>query len=219
MSPLSHSALPWYTGVMPDDLLLPLTETPAAAMPVRERIDVMMEEYRALYGLANLRMSALDQRAMLAWGMLLAFWGGFEALGELGQAVLLVGVPILVVLLVRTTINHARSFEDVLRRIEEIERHVNRLAGEPLLQFQSRHPSRGRAIGGRTGRESIRSMMWTGTLLIVSCGWAGFSTLRASVEVDVAVLGVQLACLLMVGVAGWRVRRYRYRKADLERSR
>lgn len=198
---------------MPDDLLLPLSDPGKSAIDHPARINLLMEEYRALYGLANLRMNALDQRALLAWGMLLAFWSGFEALGVLGQQAMLVGVPILVVLIVRTTINHARSFEDVLRRIEEIERQVNRIAGEPLLQFQSRHPSRGRAIGGRTGRESIRAMVGTGVLLIASCGWVAFATVDVATPVLAAIMGLQLGTMMLVVHAAWRVRRYRYRKA------
>ncbi|UYV13491.1 MAG: hypothetical protein NCW75_04200 [Phycisphaera sp.] len=133
------------------------------------RIDVLLEEYRALYGLAQFRMAALDRRVPLAGTALALSLGGAFVSPLSVQIVVLVVLPIAVAWLVRTTINHARSFEDALRRIEQIERHVNQIAGEPLLAFQSSHPSRGEAVGGRTGRESVLAVVLASTGSLVAC--------------------------------------------------
>ncbi|MEM1329695.1 MAG: hypothetical protein AAGG07_03955 [Planctomycetota bacterium] len=87
----------------------------------------------------------------------------------------LLGVPLSLVWFVRTTINHARSFEDCLRRIESIERAVNDRVGEDLLCFQSTHPSRGRQIGGRTSAVTIETTITISAVLLASCLWFGMS--------------------------------------------
>lgn len=104
---------------------------------IAKRIDVLLEEYRALYALVQFRMTALDRRVPLA-GSTLAFSLGGAFIAPLHvQIVVLVVLPLAVLWLVRTTINHARSFEDALRRIEQIEVRVNELASEELMAFQS----------------------------------------------------------------------------------
>lgn len=160
------------------DVLLELRRAAACGIQVRmtpdplsssKHIDVLLEEFRALYGLAQFRMVALDRRVPLAGTALgLSLGGAFVAPLAI-QIVVLMVLPIAVLWLVRTTINHARSFEDVLRRIEQIERRVNEIAGERLLAFQSSHPSRGEAVGGRTGRESVLAVLLVSTGALLAC--------------------------------------------------
>ncbi len=177
----------------------------------RDRTDVLLEEYRALYTLAQFRMAALDRRVPVAGTALAMSLGGAFVAPMAVQATVLIVLPIAVLWLVRTTINHARSFEDALRRIEQIERHVNQIAGETLLAFQSSHPSRGETVGGRTGRESVLAVALAATGSLVAC-----IALAVLLRHDVVV--VQLLYLLVpVGVSGLiarelhRLERYRYR--------
>src|SRR5689334_13420498 len=102
----------------------------------------LFEEYRALYSLVTFRMGALDRRLPVTAGSLTAVLSGLDVVSPDSQLILLVAVPLALVWFVRATVNHARSFEDVLRRIEQIERTINSLVGRPVLRFQSRHPSR-----------------------------------------------------------------------------
>lgn len=134
------------------------------------RVAIQLEEYRQLYALALYRLEALDQRIPLACAALGAMLASVIALpAELQWAVLL-GSPLSLRWLVRTTINHACSFEDALRRIEELERSVNRQCGHRLLCFQSRHPSRRIRVGGRTGYETVRAVTASSLFLIVTAG-------------------------------------------------
>lgn len=133
------------------------------------KISILLEEYRALYQLVLFRMGSLDRRAPVATATLSAFLASIAVLPPAAQMVLLVGLPLSVVWLVRTTINHARSFEDALRRIEEIEVAVNTLSKAELLRFQSSHPSRGWTVGGRTARETINAVITGAVVLLGAC--------------------------------------------------
>jgi len=125
------------------------------------RVDILMEEYRVLYTLVTLRLTSLDRRVPLAGASLAAFLGSVTVLPRDAQLVFLFGLPVALVWFLRATVNHARSAEDLLRRIEEIEREINRLCGEELLAFQSRHPSRGRQVGGQTTTESVKTVFYS----------------------------------------------------------
>lgn len=135
----------------------------------REAIDVLLAEYEAMYRLAEFRMASLERRVPAAGATIVAFLGVLPLLPESSQWILLVVVPASLVWFVRTTINHARSFEDVLRRIEWIEKRANHLAGEELLGFQSKHPSRGTTVGGRTGVETVGAVMLASALVLLAC--------------------------------------------------
>jgi hypothetical protein len=141
------------------------------------------EEYRALYGLVEFRMSALDRRVPVTAA---AFAGGvasIQAVPAESQLILYLGLPIALFWFMRTTVNHARSFEDVLRRIEEIEHAVNQLLGNKVLRFQSTHPSRHRRVGGRTGHESVLAVLTTVELLLAAVAFQvthGFTTASVS---------------------------------------
>jgi hypothetical protein len=136
-----------------------------------QQLNALFEEYRALYSLVVFRMTALDRRAPVTAGAFAATIIGLTALPADTRVMVLILVPIGLVWLIRTTVNHARSFEDVLRRIEYIEQSVNVLTGKNVLGFQSLHPSRGRRVGGRTGYESIIAVIGSIHLVLIAAGY------------------------------------------------
>lgn len=121
----------------------------------QERVDVLLEEYRALYSLLTFRLEAIEQRIPLATGILVALLSSSSSFTHEQRLALLLAVPAACVWLHGTMALHTRSKEDVLRRIDEIERMINGLAAEELLVFQSRHPNRKRFVGGRSGFGSV----------------------------------------------------------------
>lgn len=172
----------------------------------RDEIEILLEEYRALYGLVTFRMSSLDRRVPVAGATLVAFVGSVPLLPVQTAQVLLLAIPLTLIWFLRTTVNHARSFEDALRRIEHIERAVNRISESDLLGFQSRHPSRGTSIGGRTGTETIEAVVMACGLILASCLFLAFDAVSglAVYAVYIAfVSGYLIASVLML-------RRYRY---------
>jgi hypothetical protein len=175
------------------------------------KIDILMEEYRVLYTLVTFRMTSLDRRVPIATAALATFLGSIAAVPPASQAIFLIGLPLAQIWFVRTTINHARSFEDALRRIDEIERRVNELAGEELLVFQSRHPSKEKATGGRTGVETVRTVYTTSILMLGACAYlAGITFTEPMVCGAYAASCAAIALYLTVLVL--RLRRYRYLK-------
>lgn len=139
------------------------------ALPVRDLIDIQLEEYRALYGLASHRLSSLERRTPIVGAVLSGSVASLTVVPSALQSVILLGAPILLVWFVKSTINHAKSLEDVLRRIDAIECEVNERAGGQLLRFQSTHPSRGSAVGGRVSAGTIRSVVSVSLLLLYIC--------------------------------------------------
>lgn len=119
------------------------------------RTEILLEEYRALYSLLTFRLEAIDQRIPFVAGALVALLSSTSAFTQDQRLALLLGLPAACVWLHGTIVLHVRSKEDVLRRIDEIERSINGLAAEELLVFQSRHPNRRRFVGGRSGFGSV----------------------------------------------------------------
>lgn len=135
---------------------------------------------------------------------------GLDVVSRDSQLLLLLGAPLALVWFVRATVNHARSFEDVLRRIEQIERSVNELLGKPVLHFQSQHPSRARQVGGRTSRESVSAVLATSFLLLAA---AAFRMHRAGLlpaRLEPAYLAVLATIGVLVASDCVRLRKYRY---------
>lgn len=167
-----------------------------------------------MYALAQFRLNALDRRVPLAASATAAFLATILVLPPAAQAVVFTTIPIALIWVFRTTINHARSFEDALRRIEQIELAVNRLAGAELMLFQSRHPSRGRATGGRTGAETIRAVFIACGLAILACTWLALPLLSD----DVPLLSCFAAYLSLVAALltchYLDYRRYRYQPSS-----
>lgn len=177
---------------------------------VTTKVEVLLAEYGRMYELASFRLNALDRRVPLEAGALVAFLASVSVLPEPTRIGLLLGVPLAVVWLVRSTVNHASSFEDALTRIAEIELRVNELVEEDVLRFQSRHPSRGKSTGGRTSRVSVRAVLTACHALLVGCCFA----VMTAGPIQPSLLGLYLCYLTAVGVwTTWtavRLRVYRY---------
>lgn len=191
-----------------------ITQKPSSSdkLDVQDRVDILMEEYRVLYSLVVLRLGSLDRRVPVAGGSLAAFLGSVTVLPLQAQVVFLTGLPFALIWFLRATINHARSAEDAFRRIDEIERHVNRLAGEELLAFQSRHPSRERAVGGRTSSETIRTVLGACLLVLAACLYLAYGFVDAPPSHRQAYAGYVIAIAAYLVACVWRLQRYRYRK-------
>lgn len=132
-------------------------------------LPLLLEEYRQLYDLIRFRLEALDRRTPIAGATLVAGLVGASSVGLTAQLTLLAAIPLSLLWWLATTINHARSFEDALRRVEAIEREINRLAGRPVLIFQSSHPSRGKRVGGRTGEHAVQAVLAASAVLLGGC--------------------------------------------------
>lgn len=183
-----------------------------ATLSEHDKTQLLMQEYQALYALVSFRNSSIERRVPIAGATLAAFLGATTVLPTEARLIYLVGLPIALLFFLRTTINHARSVEDALRRIDEIEHIVNTRAGEELLTFQSTHPSRHRAVGGRTGRESVRAVFVTCILMLLAGVFLFHHTASLPspapllYDAYVAISALLLVCYLL------ELRRYRYRK-------
>lgn len=196
----------------------PIVNLEPEGLDARDLIRVLVEEYRAMYGLLSFRLAAVDQRLPLVGGALLGVLGTVSSLPSAAQSGVLLAMPMALAWLLRMTVFHARSKEDVLRRIDEIERHVNQIAGEELLAFQSRHPSRARTISGRTGMGTVWSVLWFCLVGLLGC----LALVVSQRPTDPRVLTgyavyICIAAVDFVHVV-FRLRRYRYTKAPAEKS-
>lgn len=181
-------------------------------------LKALLHEYNALYGLAEFRLNAMDRRIPIMGGLLTAFLGSVPVLPASSQILALVAVPISLIWLLRTTINHARSFEDALRHIELLEHRINKLLGQDAMGFQSRHPSKGSTVGGRTGWETVGAVVLASGLLLTMSGVMAISMYPTRPGVLVAF---GLYILGIVGVLGRAVRvwqAYRYRCCSAAQS-
>jgi hypothetical protein len=180
-------------------------------LSAEQQVAVLLAEYRAVYDLALFRLASLDRRVPLTGSALAGALGAVLVLPSQTQLFILIAMPLALIWFVRTTINHARSFEDALRRIEQIEKRVNALAGAELIRFQSQHPSRGKATGGRTGRETIAAALIASGLLLVGCSWVVLSIGLAPPVPMLVVCYCGYVALYLLSVAA-RLGRYRYEK-------
>jgi hypothetical protein len=182
-------------------------------------VAVVLEEYRAAYGLLVFRLDALDQRVPVV-GATLTGALGFAAGGEpMTRNMVLLGLPLVILWFVRTTVTHVRSVEDLLRRIDQIERTINRRADQALLQFQSSHPSKG-TVGGRTASETVEAVLAASALLLGGCLYVGWNALQG--QPWLALYAIYVAAIAgVLLVARHRLTRYRYqpRTADDRISR
>lgn len=176
------------------------------------RVKILMEEYKALYSLLTFRLEAIDQRIPLAAGALVALLSSSPAFTHDQRLALLLGLPAACVWLHGTIVLHVRSKEDVLRRIDEIERSINGLAAEELLVFQSRHPNRKRFVGGRSGFGSVLAV------LSISIGSVAAGSITFFHEFAPAQWGIVVyftyAALCVFGLlkATWLLKGYQSRK-------
>ena len=177
----------------------------------RDRIEILLEEYRSLNTLLIFRLTAMDRRLPVSAGVFAATMASVAALPQDSRLAILLAMPLALLWLVRTTVQHARAKEDHLRRIDEIERMVNVLAREDLLVFQSRHPNRCLVPSGRTGKSTVLGVGVSGLVMLGLCA---FLFLRDGIDFPtwiyfayVAGVGLDLVWIFMV------LDRYRYRKA------
>lgn len=191
---------------------MPRRSKRAFALRPRDQIQILIEEYRALYGLTEHRMASLERRVPIMGAALTGFVASLAVMPALFQLGLAMAMPIALLWFVQTTVNHARSLEDLFRRIEEIERGINILAGAELLRFQSSHPNRGKAIGGRIGTGTTLTVAAIAGLLIAAC-------LCLVMVTDVLGKAQRLWTLGYIGLSGACIpallvslRRYRYRR-------
>lgn len=173
-------------------------------------INCLLEEYRAMYRLVEFRMTSLDRRAPIAGATLTATLASVAAIPQESVFIILFGLPFALIWYLRTTINHARSFEDALRRIEQIEVEINTNLGKEIMRFQSRHPSRGRQVGGRTGRETVSAVVATVVVLLLGCAVMFTQTMITPWQGTVAYGGFLMAFLAHIGVILVKLRRYSY---------
>lgn len=175
-------------------------------------ISILLEEYRVLYELVQLRLAALDRRIPLVGTVLALLGAGVPLVPVASAALLLWATPIAMVWLVRTTIAHACSFEDALRRIEQIENQVNELAGKQLLLFQSSHPSKGTAVGGRTSAEAVATVSSIASLFLLAAVLLAREVLQDEPDHLVTlVAAIGLSAIYLAGML-LRWRRYRYQQ-------
>jgi len=190
----------------------PPPEPNGNAVNVETRIQILFEEYRALYSLLTFRLTAMDRRLPAIGGTLTGILCSIPAMPDETRLAFLLGLPIALLWLFLTTVQHARSKEDHLRRIDEIERRVNELAGEELLVFQSSHPVKGRFPGGRTGFNTVLGTLFSCNVMLAACAHLTWSShLNVSVNLTYAYFAAIIALAgVMIGVFA-RLPRYRPR--------
>jgi hypothetical protein len=194
----------------------PPTTPPADAVSTETRIQILLEEYRALYSLLTFRLTAMDRRLPAISGTLAGILCSIPAMPDETRLAFLMGLPLAVLWLFLTTVQHARSKEDHLRRIDEIERRVNDFAGEDLLVFQSSHPNKARYPGGRTGFGSVLAILTACLIMLAACMY----TVQVPrplfapkiFDIYVTYLACSAAVLLLVTM---RLARYRYHSSIL----
>ncbi len=176
----------------------------------KARLECLLAEYRALYGLAEFRMASLDRRVPIAGATLTVSLASVASMPSQAAPVVFVGLPLALIWFLRTTINHARSFEDALRRIEQIEIEINAMIGREAMCFQSRHPSRGKRVGGRTGSETIGAALVAVMTMLVGSGYMFVKTAASPWEQSIAYVGYLLAVLGYMLLTVIRLKRYTY---------
>jgi len=185
----------------------------ADVVTLETRIHILLEEYRMLYSLLTFRLAAMERRLPAIGGLLVAVLGSTPAMPKESQLLLLAALPITLAWLFLATVQHALSKEDHVRRIDEIERLVNLLAGQELLVFQSRHPNTARFAGGRTGQASVLSTLIVCLTLLLAClhSMRALRTLANANAVYLYELYLSGLALIML-IAAIRLGRYRYQR-------
>lgn len=191
-----------------------MCKTQSGAEDMELTVNVLLHEYRAMYDLAILRMNALDRRVPVAAATLAAFLGSISVIPQPAAIVFLVGLPATAVWILRITINHARSFEDALRRIEQIEHLINTRMHAVLLSFQSNHPSRHRSVGGRTGMHTVETVSVGAVILLAGCLYLAMELVspNAAILIVYSIYILLLAAGVAVDLS--RFGRYRYTPED-----
>lgn len=176
-------------------------------------VEILLAEYRALNGLLNFRMQALDRRTPVVTGLLAVLLGTLKAMEPPIARALLGGIPIGLFALTMTTVNHARSQEDLLRRIEEIERRLNRTVRLELIGFQSSHPSRHRKVGGRTGTVTVQTIVLISVVTLVMSAYV-FGTLCADRFAQTTYNAYSALSAIAIVTVAARLQHYKYRNTN-----
>lgn len=187
------------------------------AVSLETRIHILLEEYRTLYSLLTFRLSAMDRRLPIAGGALWAVLSAATSLPPDSMLALLLGLPAAMLWLLSTTVQLARSKEDHLRRIDEIERMVNVLVGEELLVFQSRHPNKAAYPAGRTGFGMVLAVLTACLAMLAATAYLAIGSAHSFPVPWRPAYGAYVA--VSTGTMLWqvlRLRRYRYRRPATE---
>jgi len=171
-------------------------------------LQVLLEEYRAMNALLLFRLLAIDRRLPLAGSLLTGSLAAIPTLPPMAASVILWAVPAGAVWLVANAVAHARSKEDHLHRIAELEELVNRIAGQPLMQFQSRHPSRGRFVAGRSGQSSLVGVAAAATAWLVGATYMAGESVELAPAARCGFAAYVLAAGLMLVFLLHRLHRY-----------
>lgn len=162
------------------------------------RVRLLIEEYRAVHQLLMFRLEAMEQRLPLTGAGIGALLVAVSALPWVSQVILLICLPLAVLFWTRSILFHALSKEDAKERIREIESEVAALCGEPVLRFQSEHPSATGPIGGRTAAQAIYLALVVGGSVLLTCH-SLFTSIVTS-ERLVVLYGLGL-CLTTFGIS------------------
>ena len=181
-------------------------------------LQVLLEEYRAMNALLLFRLLAIDRRLPLAGSLLTGSLAAIPTLPPMAASVILWAVPAGAVWLVANAVAHARSKEDHLHRIAELEELVNRIAGQPLMQFQSRHPSRGRFVAGRSGQSSIIGIAGASSAWLIGTIYMAAEALPPSEAVRYTFGGFVVAAAVAQAWELYRLTVYRPRRIILSDS-
>lgn len=187
-------------------------DSPTRAFGADLTLRALLAEYDALYGLLRFRLEAMDRRLPVAAAAIGAALAGIPTMQPASRVVILLLLPPGLAWLVGTATGHARSKEDHLRRIAEIEETVNEIAGRELLQFQSTHPSRGKFVSGRSGQISVLATASGALAALVACGvfyWTA-NPIPPTITVYFAYLTAVATSILRSLL---RLGRYRYTKS------
>lgn len=133
------------------------------------RVRLLIEEYRGVHQLLMFRLEAMEERLPLTAAGIGGLLVAAAAMPKLSQVVLLIGLPFAILFWVRGVILHAASKEDVKERIREIELEVAQICGQPVIRFQSEHPSATGPVGGRTAQQAIFLAIVAGFIALTLC--------------------------------------------------
>ena len=175
-----------------------------------KQIDILLAEYGVLHRLLEWRLSAGDRRVVISAGLLTGLLTAVRTVDDATARLLLWALPVLLWVIFSALAGHTRSKEDLLRRIDEIERHVNLLANTELLVFQSRRPNRQHLVGGRTGSTSINAMLTVNISLLLASVFAMWPAIDPPPPLVIChAIWAAIWAGWMLDLA-FRVQRYRY---------
>lgn len=136
----------------------------------KDRASIVIEEYKAMYSLLTFRFTAIERRVAFSAIIISSILGLLPKMEMESKFIFLIGVPIAIIYLIRSTILHIRSLEDYFRKIEEAESRINKICSESLMQFQSGHPSRS-TPGGRASQELLHFVLLMGIGILGACSY------------------------------------------------